>query len=100
MSTAASRPAMGRVLYFGVAFVLGSYFTYAAVQGDHGLFQRIQINAEVTDLRQTRDRLAAELAWYENRTHRLSDGFLDLDLLDQQARAVLGMIRGDELIIR
>jgi cell division protein FtsB len=36
----------------------------------------------------------------ENLTHRLSDSYLDLDLLDQQARDVLGMIRADEIVIR
>jgi cell division protein FtsB len=36
----------------------------------------------------------------ENLTMRLSDNFLDLDLLDQQARDVLGMIRADEIVIR
>jgi cell division protein FtsB len=36
----------------------------------------------------------------ENLTTRLSDNYLDLDLLDQQARDVLGMIRADEIVIR
>ena len=36
----------------------------------------------------------------ENLTRRLSDNYLDLDLLDQQARSVLGMIRADEIVIR
>ena len=36
----------------------------------------------------------------ENRTRRLSDQFLDLDLLDEQARDVLGYIRADEIVIR
>ena len=36
----------------------------------------------------------------ENLTRRLSDTYLDLDLLDQQARSVLGMIRADEIVIR
>ena len=35
-----------------------------------------------------------------NLTHRLSDNYLDLDLLDQQARDVLGLIRADEIVIR
>ena len=35
----------------------------------------------------------------ENLTHRLSDDFLDLDLLDQQARDVLGLLRSDEIVI-
>ena len=36
----------------------------------------------------------------ENLTRRLSDTYLDLDLLDEQARDVLGMVRADEIVIR
>jgi cell division protein FtsB len=36
----------------------------------------------------------------ENLTRRLSDDYLDLDLLDQQARDVLGLLRHDEIVIR
>jgi hypothetical protein len=32
-------------------------------------------------------------------THRLSDAFLDLDLLDQQLRDVLGYVRADEIVL-
>jgi cell division protein FtsB len=35
-----------------------------------------------------------------NKTLRMSDGYLDLDLLDEQARDVLGYVRADELVIR
>jgi cell division protein FtsB len=30
----------------------------------------------------------------------LSDDFLDLDLLDERARSILGMLRSDEIVIR
>ena len=33
-------------------------------------------------------------------THRLSDDYLDIDLLDEQVRSVLGYIRADEIVIR
>jgi cell division protein FtsB len=94
------RPALGAAIYFLVVFVLGFYFTFAAVQGDYGVFRRVQIEAEAATLRAERDALAGELAEIENKTRRLSDEFLDLDLLDQQAREVLGMIRADEIVIR
>ncbi len=93
-------PALGAVIYLGLAFVAAGYFTFAAVQGDHGLFRRVQIEAEAAELRAERDRLATELAGLSNKTRRLSDGYLDLDLLDEQARDVLGLIRPDELVIR
>ncbi|ATX66302.1 FtsB family cell division protein [Roseinatronobacter bogoriensis] len=95
-----STPAIGPLFYFGTAIVLGLYFTFAAVQGAFGLFNRVQIEAEVTTLKAQRDKLRIELAEVENRTRRLSDDFLDLDLLDERARFVLGLARPDEVIIR
>ena len=44
--------------------------------------------------------LQADVAQSENLTRRLSDTYLDLDSLDQQARDMLGMIRADEIVIR
>lgn len=95
-----SRPAIGPLFYFGTAMVIGLYFVFAAVQGDFGLFNRVQIEAEITTLKAQRDRRQVELARLENRTRRLSDDFLDLDLLDERARDVLGMARPDEIVIR
>lgn len=83
-----------------VMLLAGSYFTFAAVQGDHGLFRRIQIEAQEEELIRERDRLAAELAEMRNKTRRLSNEFLDLDLLDERARLVLGRLRPDEIVFR
>lgn len=93
------RPAFGSVLLLTVAFVLIGYFTFAAVQGDHGLFRRVQIKAETAALVEERDRLAAELDRMTNLTRRLSDDYLDLDLLDERARDMLGLMRADEVIV-
>ena len=91
---------LGGLIYFALAFTLGAYFTFAAVQGDYGVFRRVEIEAEADLLRKERDRLAAELGDVQNLTRRLSDAYLDLDLLDQQAREVLGYLRADEIVIR
>lgn len=95
-----ARPDIGPLFYFATAIVLGSYFTFAAVQGDFGLFNRIQVEAEINTLKAQRDRKLGELAQLENRTRRLSDDFLDLDLLDERARDVLGLARPDEIVLR
>ena len=94
------RPRFGPVMFYAIMGTFGSYVAFAAVQGEYGLFNRIQIEADAAQLRAERDRLAAELAEIENRTHRLSEAFLDLDLLDQQARDILGLIRPDEILLR
>ncbi|MDD9921590.1 MAG: septum formation initiator family protein, partial [Boseongicola sp.] len=44
-------------------------------------------------------RLVSEVRDLENKTKRLSDDYLDLDLLDQQARDILGLIRSDEIAL-
>ena len=91
---------LGGVIYLVSAFALGIYFTFAAVQGDYGMFARVAILAEAEALAEERDRLQAELAEMQNLTHRLSDAYLDMDLLDQQTREVLGYMRADEIAIR
>ncbi|PQO21901.1 septum formation initiator precursor [Rhodobacteraceae bacterium WD3A24] len=100
MSSSRTRAPLGAMIYFAVSGAAALYFTFSAVQGDHGLFNRIQIEAETAELRAERDRLAAELDRMENLTRRLSDDYLDLDLLDERARAVLGYARADEIVLR
>lgn len=94
-----TRATFGPLVFATLAVLLGLYFAFASVQGDYGLFQRLQIEAEAKALVQERDRLKQEVTTLSNRTRRMSDGYLDLDLLDEQARSVLGLVRADEVII-
>ena len=98
--TRSTRPAFGTLLFFAIAFALSLYFTFAAVQGDFGLFRRAEIVAESQELRSQLAQVRAEVARMENLTKRMSDDYLDLDLLDEQARRVLGMVRTDEIVIQ
>ena len=100
MSAVQTHHGLGGLVYLALAGALGVYFTFAAVQGDYGMFARVAIHAEAEDLRTERDRLTLDLATMQNQTHRLSDDYLDLDLLDQQTRDVLGYMRSDEIAIR
>ena len=95
-----NRPTFGALIFFAVAFSLGAYFTFAAVQGNYGLFRRAEVAADAVKLQQELDSLQARVATMENLTQRLSDDYLDLDLLDQQARDVLGLMRADEIVVR
>lgn len=98
--TRGTRPNLAPFVFFTVALGLSTYFTFAAVQGDFGIFRRAQVNAEAAQLRLQLKEVQTDVVRMENLTKRLSDEFLDLDLLDEQSRKVLGMIRADEIVVR
>lgn len=100
MTPSLARPAIGGLLYLAFALALAAYFTFAAVQGEYGVFRQVQIRAEAETLRAERDQLYADLGRVTNLTTRLSDRYLDIDLLDEQVRDVLGYVRPDEIVIR
>ena len=90
----------GFLIYLGVTITMAAYFAFAAVQGDLGVLKRMQISSELRDLNAQRDALRLKVAEMENKTLRLSDRYLDLDLLDERARDVLGMMRVDDVVIQ
>lgn len=98
-----TRPARSETVNGALTIVatlgLSVYFTFHAVQGEFGLFSRMQIEAEEAALMVERDALRIELAALQNKTRRLSDQYLDLDLLDERARDILGHARSDEVIL-
>lgn len=98
--SARRKPAFGAVIYTGITLSLSAYFIFAAVQGDFGLFRRAEIESEAAQLTAELDKIEAEVSRMENLTTRLSDDYLDPDLLDQQARDVLGLMRSDEIVVR
>lgn len=88
------------LLYPAFVITLGVYFAIISLRGEDGLYRRLEAEAEAQVLERDLAKLTAEVAALKNRTKRLSDSFLDLDLLDQQARDVLGYVRPDEMVIR
>ncbi len=90
----------GPLLFVAVMLSLALYFAFAAIQGDYGLFRRAEIQAETQALNRQLSKVQQEVARMENLTERLSDSYLDLDLLDEQARSILGLTRADDLVIR
>ena len=95
-----SGSAFGPILTTTALIAAGLYFSFAAINGDYGLFRRGEIEAEAANLKAELAEVRAEVVALENLTRRLSDSFLDLDLLDQQVRDILGYVRLDELVLR
>ena len=88
------------ICVFTISLLLGLYFTFAAVQGNFGILRRAEINHDIQKLQAELTSLNVEIADLKNLTRRLSDHYLDLELLDQQARDILGYVRSDELVIQ
>ena len=94
-----SNPLFGFFFFCAVATLAG-YFGFAAIQGEYGLFARVKLEAERELLEADLAKLTTEVEALRNQTRRLSDDFLDLDLLDERARDVLGLVRPYEIVIQ
>ena len=94
------RGSLGGAVFAVIVIALMCYLTFAALQGEHGLFRLFQVEAQETRLRAELAAAQAERAAVANKARRLSAEHLDLELLDEQARRVLGLGRPDEIIVR
>ena len=83
---------------FNLFFIVFLYFTYAAIYGNFGLIYNIELEFKITELKKELSTLENNLIEFEKKTSKLHNN-LDLDLLDQQARSILGLIRNDEIMI-
>ena len=74
------------------------YFSYVAIFGNNGLKRYIDLEFEIIELNNNFNSIEKVMHELEMKTSKLSNN-LDLDLLDQQSRSVLGLIRNDEIMI-
>lgn len=86
---------VGTVFSVGLFF----YFGYHLVHGDQGYFALRGLEKKlVTAERKYEEKKLAREA-LENRVRLLRPDSLDLDLLDERARVVLGHVKADERVI-
>jgi cell division protein FtsB len=89
-------------LLFAGCLALIGYFSYHAVEGNHGLHKRAalaekveRLEAELAALKQQRLRIEHDVALMTDRVQG------EPDLLDEQARGLLGHVRpGDIVVLR
>lgn len=75
------------------------YLAFHAVSGERGLYAWFRENKRLellqAELRETTEKREA----YERKIHLLRPESIDLDMLDEQARSVLGFVGPDEVVI-
>ncbi len=74
------------------------YFSYHAISGERGLLALIQLSQKIEQARLELDIVHAQRLKYERNVKLLRDDSLDLDLLDEQARRLLGYAEKDEKV--
>ncbi len=79
--------------------LLAVYFSYHLVQGEHGLLAYLQFKVQVAASQAELEMLQAEKSKLAHRVRLLRPDSLDPDLLDEQARRMLGFAHPDELVI-
>ena len=67
--------------------------------GQYGVLRRAEITSFSDNLSSELMRLNTEVVQMENLTQRLSDEYLDIDLLDERVREILGYVRSSELVV-
>ena len=82
-----------------ICFILSFYFIIASFNGEFGVSAKYQLLAKEKVLTKELNLLTKESMAIRNKIRRLSNTSLDLELLDQQARKILGMIGEEELIV-
>ena len=80
---------VGAVGYFGVHGILG----------ERGIGDWFELSSQITALEQRQIRNQGRIDLMEHRVRLLRETSLDLDLLDERVRAVLGLARPDEIIV-
>lgn len=73
-----------------------SYFCYHMLNGSRGIITYFKLNSQISSLQSELDIVRAERLTIEHKANLLKSDSLDLDLLEEQAKAVLGFARPEE----
>jgi cell division protein FtsB len=88
--------------HVSITFSLGmviAYFVFHAISGDLGLFAMFRFSKELVLVQEQLDQVRSERARLELHVNRLRPESLDLDLLDEQARKILGLADASERVV-
>ncbi len=76
-----------------------SYFGYHALYGGNGLYSKHIVEEQINDLQAKHEALRAAREALQKEVALLSDGTVEKDMLDEQARRALNVAQPGELVI-
>lgn len=85
-------------LYIFAALFIG-YFGVNAFTGNHGLRAQQDLDAQMSSMQQELEQVKAERSVWERRVALLRSDKIDPDMLDERARALLGLVDPRDLTL-
>ena len=87
------------LLLYSLSGATGAYFVWHAAHGGRGLEVKAQYKRQMKDLTGELASLQAEKAVWSRRVELMRGGTIDRDILDEEARFVLGRLNRDDLVV-
>lgn len=87
------------IILFLLSGTMGSYFVWHALNGERGLNAKVAYKAKIAELSEEQARLIAERERMERRIAMLQTDQVDRDILEEEAKLVLGRIGKSDLLI-
>lgn len=83
-----------------ICFAAIGYFAYHAMEGEHGINAYTRLTLQIQDTKAALSEVTAERRTLERRVSLLRAQGLDADMLEEQGKKVLGLLRpGDRVIL-
>ncbi len=87
------------LILYTVLGLVTSYFVFHATHGDRSLAAKEKLKNDLSVLTLTLDALKNERAQWERKVAMLDSKQMDGDLLEEQARSILGFVHKDDLVV-
>lgn len=82
-----------------ICFAAIGYFAYHAMEGEHGINAYTRLTLQIQDTKIALGEVTAERKIIERRVDLLRASGLDADMLEEQGKKILGLIKPGERVI-
>jgi cell division protein FtsB len=83
-----------------ICFAAIGYFAYHAMEGEHGINAYTRLTLQIQDTKAALSEVTAERRTIERRVGLLRASGMDADMLEEQGKKLLGLLRpGDRVIL-
>jgi cell division protein FtsB len=93
------RAVMMPLVLYTVSGSVAAYFVWHALNGERGLKASLEYTKQIAELEKERAGLRAERTHWEHRIGLIRGDEIDRDLLDEEARRLLGRVNAHDLVV-